>query len=167
MLVLVVIFVLILLYAWYIEPNRLQVSHQKVTASKQKSGSLRILFLSDLHIGYFTRSFFLRRKLARLLALHQQEPVDLIMLGGDFIDRNPRYLDLLGQFLAQFAAFKVPVLAVLGNHDYKSFANEVAPLLSLFAAHEIQVLRNQSTVVATSKGEVLVVGIDDLHQSAV
>lgn len=71
----------------------------------------RILFVSDLHLGALgTRH--LPRELASLAA---RERPDLILVGGDLVDRGRGLAPLRGLF-AEWSA-TAPTLAVPGNHD--------------------------------------------------
>jgi predicted MPP superfamily phosphohydrolase len=160
---------IIAIYSWYVEPNLLRIHYQSITTHhlKKRQESVRILFLSDLHVGFFTRSLFFRNKLRRLLRLHKVDPFDAVFLGGDLIDHNPKYLALLESFFPQLTAFEVPIIAVLGNHDYRAFHEDVAPLTEMLRRHGVKVLRNQSTLVHLKGRDILVVGIDDLHESEI
>ena len=154
-------------YAWWIEPARLQIRRQAVSdADAPLANPIRALWISDLHLSRWTRPRVLRAKINRLLRRHRRAPFDLLLFGGDFLDHSARYLPLLHHVLAQFASFGVPMLAVLGNHDYSSLSHDVAPLVDALEAHGVRVLRNQAVEITVGSQTLLVVGVDDLQNAA-
>lgn len=157
---------LALAYAWWVEPAWLSVTEQTVAdPDAPLANPVRILLVTDLHLGKYTRPRVLHAKIARLRRLHAREPFDLIMLGGDFIDLEPGHLPLLGDALGGFAAFGVPRFAVLGNHDHTSFPAGVAPLEACLRAHGVTVLRDQAARVTVGAQPLVIVGPDDLQEA--
>ena len=157
---------LLAIYCWWVEPSRLSVTDYVVADPDQPlANPIRVLLLTDWHVGRFTRSRVLRSKLSRLLRRHRRHPFDLVLLGGDFIDDDPRYLPLLADALRQFHAFHIPVLAVLGNHDYASFGRDLTPLIECLQARGISVLRNQAAAVQVGGQRLLVIGLNDLQEA--
>lgn len=76
---------------------------------------LTIVLASDLHLGYHNR----KAELARWVDLIRAEDPDLVLVGGDIIDRSLRPL-VEGQYAEEFHRIGAPVWAVLGNHEYYS-----------------------------------------------
>lgn len=70
-----------------------------------------LLYISDLHLGW-SRSNSIVRNLVHLAQTHAP---DLILLGGDLVDRK-RGLQLLTQAVQELSAI-APVGAISGNHD--------------------------------------------------
>jgi predicted MPP superfamily phosphohydrolase len=88
---------------------------QPITLSTKKplAQPLKIVMLSDLHIGYHNQV----TELNRWIALINREKPDLILIGGDIIDGHIRPLE--DQQMAQsFHRLTAPVVACLGNHEY-------------------------------------------------
>ncbi|HSY40528.1 MAG TPA: metallophosphoesterase, partial [Polyangia bacterium] len=79
---------------------------------------LRIAHLTDLHVGRIT-PFEVQRTAVEMT---NAERPDLVLLSGDFVCHSQLYLDQLAEVIRLFQA---PVIAVLGNHDYWSGADEV------------------------------------------
>ena len=74
---------------------------------------LRIVMMSDLHLGYHNQVDEFRR----WVELVNAEQPDLILIAGDIIDMNMR--PLIEQHVADvFRQLKAPVYACLGNHEY-------------------------------------------------
>lgn len=77
--------------------------------------SLKIVLLSDLHLGYHNRRAEFRKWVDRINAEH----ADLILVGGDIIDISVRPL-LEERVAEEFHRLNAPVYACLGNHEYYS-----------------------------------------------
>ncbi|HLK45465.1 MAG TPA: metallophosphoesterase, partial [Acidimicrobiales bacterium] len=78
---------------------------------------IRVAAVGDIHLGADAAGSY-RPKLAQL-----GEHADLLLLAGDLTKRGtPEEAALVADELADLP---VPVLAVLGNHDYESDANEL------------------------------------------
>lgn len=70
-----------------------------------------LLYISDLHLGWSRSSGIVRN----LISLAQTHLPDLILLGGDLVDRK-RGLELLTQAVQELSVI-APVGAISGNHD--------------------------------------------------
>jgi len=115
----------------------------------------RIAFLTDLHYSAVVPEWFLARAVATALAL---EP-DLILLGGDFLSHNRRYVAGLVELLKPLAA-PDGVFGVLGNHDHYVGAEIVRAALASAGVRE---LLNASVVVRRGDAELAVGGVGDLR----
>lgn len=76
---------------------------------------MKIVLLSDLHLGYHNR----RAEFARWVNMINAERPDIILIGGDVIDISVRPL-MEERVAEEFHKFKAPVYACLGNHEYYS-----------------------------------------------
>jgi len=154
------------IYCWWVEPARLAVTQYAVSDPDQPlANPVRVLLLTDWHLGRFTRPRVLHSKINRLLRRHRRRPFDLILLGGDFIDDDPRYLPLLSDALRQLRRLGIPTLAVLGNHDHTSFGEAITPLVECLRTRGVVVLRNQAAAVQVGAQRLLVIGLEDLQES--
>lgn len=117
---------------------------------------LRVAHLTDLHVGLLTPASKIRRAIQRAAA----ERPDLIALTGDYLCYSPKFVPLLGELAAELSDSGVPVVAVLGNHDY--WTDGEGARLALERAG-IGVLRNQHTELrfAARHATLDLVGIDD------
>jgi predicted MPP superfamily phosphohydrolase len=157
---------LLAVYCWWVEPARLRVTRYEVARPGQPlANPIRVLLLTDWHLGRWTRPRVLRSKMGRLLRRHRRRPFDLILLGGDFIDDDPHYLPLLSEALRPLRGFGIPILTVLGNHDHTSFGGDVTPLVECLRARGVRVLRNQGALVQAGAQRLLIVGLEDLQES--
>jgi len=114
---------------------------------------LRIAHLTDLHVGRIT-PFEVQRTAVEMT---NAEHPDLVLLSGDFVCHSQLYLDQLAEVIRLFQA---PVIAVLGNHDYWSGADEVEKALQHGGA---EVLRNRNTTITLRSERLQVVGLDDAY----
>jgi predicted MPP superfamily phosphohydrolase len=146
-----VIGALTLVYGSFIEPHRLTVRRYEIGPEGAK-GRLKIVFLSDLHIGPYKGRAWIERVVLKANALKP----DLILLGGDFLyDRSS---DITG--LEPFKRLTAPmgVFAINGNHD-GYFGTEA--VRAAFAAMGVPLLENRSAAVEGQGRRFAVVGIDD------
>jgi predicted MPP superfamily phosphohydrolase len=154
-------------YCWWLEPCRLSITRHAIADPQQPLETpVRVLLLTDWHLGRFTRPAVLRAKMARLRKAHDAQAFDLILLGGDYLDIDPEYLRLLTASLEALTQFGVPIYAVLGNHDYTSFAGNIQPVRACLESSGVFVLRNQAAAVMVRGQRLLIVGLDDLQESS-
>ncbi len=84
-----------------------------LTSSKPLPKPLKIVMLSDLHLGYHNE----RSEFARWVDIINGENPDLVMIGGDIVDFD--VVPLLEQNVAEeFHRIKAPIYACLGNHEF-------------------------------------------------
>lgn len=114
---------------------------------------LRIAHLTDLHVGRVTP---MAVQLAAVDLTNDEKP-DLVLLTGDFVCHSQRYLDRLEELVKRFDA---PVMAVLGNHDYWSGADEVRTALRRGG---VEILDNRHTIVGLRHQMLQIVGLDDAY----
>jgi len=112
---------------------------------------VRVVQLSDLHVGRNTDPALLESAVARVRAL---EP-DLVVMTGDYLNRSLTRAEALRRLAT---ALPKPCLATLGNHDYWSGADGVRAALRRAG---VQVLVNQSRRLRGPGWELTVVGVDD------
>ena len=120
-----------------------------ITTDKPLEKPLTIVLASDLHIGYHNR----KAELARWVDIFNTENPDLVLIGGDIIDRSLRPV-VEGNYAEEFLRIQAPVYTVLGNHEY--FSN-VAQAERFFQAAGIVLLKDS---VAHFKG-IDIIGRND------
>jgi len=114
---------------------------------------LRIAHLTDQHVGRITP---VEVQMAAIEMANAEKP-DLVLLSGDFVCHSQLYLDQLTQLMG---AFQAPVMAVLGNHDHWSGADEVRRALERGG---VEVLCNRHTTITLRHERLQVVGLDDAY----
>lgn len=99
----------------YIDAGRIRVKHLEIKTQQvlPESGKLRIVQISDVHVGIIIRGDSLKP----ILESVKQANPDILVSTGDLLDGE---LDNIMQDAAQFAAIKAKYgkFAVLGNHEY-------------------------------------------------
>ena len=122
-------------------------------AYTEQIAHLRVAHLTDLHVGRVT-PFEVQRAAVEMA---NAEHPDLVVLTGDFVCHSQLYLDQLEEVIG---GFRAPVIAVLGNHDYWSGAEEVERSLRRAGA---EVLRNRHTTITLQHERLQIVGLDDAY----
>jgi predicted MPP superfamily phosphohydrolase len=114
---------------------------------------LRLVQLSDIHIGRILRRPFAESLVRRVNAL---DP-DLIVITGDLVDGR---VDALGPQVEPFADLTAPlgVFFVTGNHDHYSDAD---PWVDKVRSLGIRVLRNQRVSLEHGSDAFELAGVDD------
>jgi predicted MPP superfamily phosphohydrolase len=115
---------------------------------------LRLLHLSDLHIGRQLRAPQLRRFVDRANGLG----ADAIVLTGDLFDFDPAFIEEGCRELSRLSA-PLGVYAVLGNHDVYTGAEAVARGLQRLTS--IHLLRNDWTWLERGGARLALLGVDD------
>lgn len=129
--------------------------HQKVrqplmlTTGKTLSRKMKVVMLSDLHLGYHNR----RSEFAKWVDKINEEKADLILVAGDIIDKNIQPLEEQ-EMHQEFLRLNAPVVACLGNHEY--YGGESNALL-FYKKADITLLRDSVTTV----GDLCIIGRDD------
>lgn len=110
--------------------------------------------LSDLHVGNFVGDYEFRRG----LELVRRARPDAIVLTGDLIDHDVRFLPELGRFV-RLLGEQAPVYAVMGNHDHYAGVEAVEHTLARAGA---EVLTNRHVQLGSGKDSFILAGLDDV-----
>ncbi len=92
--------------------NKMRQPIELIT-TKPLQRPLKIVMMSDLHLGYHNR----KAEFARWVKLVNTEKPDLILIAGDIIDVSVRPL-MEEKVWEEFRKLRAPVFACLGNHEY-------------------------------------------------
>jgi len=149
-------FVALVLAVGYIGSRRLVIRHVDVDVPGlgPSFDGLRIVQLSDLHIGPHTS----RRFLARIVEATRELAPDLVAVTGDLIDDRAEdvavYAKALRSMTAPLGVFMIP-----GNHDVYAGWDEVEPALR--AAEIGTVLVNETHLIRRGMDTLALVGTGD------
>ena len=113
---------------------------------------LKILHLSDMHIGPYVQLADLEALLARVV----QAAPDLIAITGDVCDHNPDYLATLR--LIESVPTRLGTYASLGNHEYM---RGIRRIRRNFDKTEIPLLVNEGLAVPVGAATLYLGGVDD------
>lgn len=130
----------------------------ELTTDKRLERPVKVVMMSDLHIGYHNR----RKELARWVNMINAEHADLILIAGDIIDGSMRPL-IEENMASELRRLNAPVYACLGNHEYFSGEPQAQ---KFFADAGITLLRDSMVSV----GQLCIIGRDDrsrLHRRSV
>ncbi len=145
---------LLLFWAYFIEPNFLKV--KKYQIKNPHLSGLKVVFASDFHVSPKQKDF-LRKTVYKI---NQQNP-DIVFLGGDFVKGHRKSSSLPPEQIADELGnirSKYGVFAVLGNHDWWYNGEEVEAALR---NNGISVLNNKNIQINTPDFNFFVAGIDD------
>ena len=118
--------------------------------------TLKILQLSDLHLENISISP------TELFEKLKDEPIDLIALTGDYLDRKwtiPKlgpYLKVLNKLNPKYGIY-----AVLGNHDYVLRKKNLNKLTAVLEQHNCRILKNENESIFVKGTRINIIGIDD------
>lgn len=112
-----------------------------------------IIQISDIHVGNLMGEATLRRGLDRVMA----QQGDLIVVTGDIIDHEAKYIPLGARMFGRLSA-RAGVYCIPGNHDHYTGANEV---MDAFGRAGLVTLVNRHVVVPGSDGALVLAGVDD------
>ena len=123
---------------------------QELTITTDKvTKPVRIVLISDLHLGYHNR----RNELHRWVDIINEEKPDITLIAGDIIDGSLRPLKEQRMF-EEFQRLHAPVYACLGNHEY--YSGEPGAL-QFYEQAGIHLLRDSMVVV----NDICIIGRDD------
>lgn len=125
--------------------------HVHLTTLDPAHDGLRIVQLSDLHIGNGVPD---GRIMCAVREVNALQP-DLVVLTGDYVTNRRDPLRRVPELLEPLQA---PRVAVLGNHDYWSGAGELHDGLERIG---VNVLQNENTSVRLKGVDFNVIGVDD------
>ena len=144
-------------FAVWTARGRLVLSQVRVPLERLAPGvsGLRIVQISDLHIGARIGESFLRRVVDRVNALRP----DVVAITGDLVDGPVHVVE---QALRPLADLDAPlgVYFVTGNHEYYWGARESVRMVEQLG---LTVLHNEHRVVERDGGAVVIGGMPDLH----
>ncbi|WP_349407333.1 metallophosphoesterase [Pseudalkalibacillus sp. SCS-8] len=134
---------------------KLEKVHIKKKQAKPLTG-LNVLQISDMHLENISVSP------EELYDRLKEEPIDLIALTGDFLDRKrtlkklPSYLDIFQKLNPKHGIY-----AVFGNHDYVLKGKHFEQLEKTLQNHGCITLRNEHKQIVMNGVKMNIIGIDD------
>ena len=141
-----------LAYAYWVEPERIEITHHTIGHFNESERSIRVVQLSDLHLQTVGP-----RERAVAAEVIRLKP-DLIVLSGDVIDRYEA-LDELDSFL--YLLKGVSKVAVLGNWEYWADVDLKALRAIYEGKHGGKLLVNAHTVYRFGARSLQVLGLDE------
>ena len=154
---LILIGIVTILYATFIEPDLLRVIHYDFPHSKIQAQPIKVVQFSDTHIG----DFFTIEELQKVVDKINEQEADLVLFTGDLMDDASVYqgsIEEIGTVLSNIQS-KFGNYAVFGNRDYGGGAERFYEELMESAGFHV-LLNNHETI--TVNGTTLsLFGADD------
>ena len=154
---LILIGIVTILYAMFIEPDLLRVIHYDFPHSKIEGQPIKVVQFSDTHIG----DFFTTEELQKVVDKINEQEADLVLFTGDLMDDASVYqgsIEEIGTVLSNIQS-KFGNYAVFGNRDYGGGAERFYEELMESAGFHV-LLNNHETI--TVNGTTLsLFGADD------
>jgi len=153
--VILLLLVLAFIYAW-IEPYWLEIKEVNIIDSDVPASfdGTKIVFLTDIHHG----PFFSKDRVGRLVDQVNKLNPDLVLLGGDYVYKESKYIEPLFEELKHIKA-PLGKFGVLGNHDHWVGAD-----LTRKSAHQAKVtlLDNQAVWINKKDDRIKIGGVGDI-----
>jgi uncharacterized protein len=149
---------LLVVYSFYVEPHKIQVTHQKLYSPKLRSKKpLRVLHLGDLHVEHITR------RERQLLAEIERLKPDLILFSGDVLNLSfrtdpaavQRARSIMQQWTAPLGSFGVSGSPAVDLKDVFPAVMKDLP---------VQWLRDQKVTITHDDCPIDIVGVSCTHR---
>lgn len=147
---------MMILYGIICEPYTLKITRYYLKNNELKG--VKIVYATDFHVGPFVWE---KWRLKRVIKEINQQRGDLVILGGDYINRHGKKSTMKPQQIAKYLEqIEVPKVAVLGNHDSYYGKEDVKRALENVG---IKVLENKNVKLKLKNKEVTVAGVADYN----
>lgn len=157
LIVIAIFFIVILVYS-YFETYLLRVRHLDFNSMDipEQFDECKIIFVSDIHHGPY---YSIKRVSSLVNKINRMNP-DIVLLGGDYIYFNDRYIEPVFKELATIKP-KIFFGGVLGNHDHWE-SSELVKLNMDNAG--ISCLDNASFWIEKDSAKIKIGGVGDLFE---
>ncbi len=157
------IVLLLTFYGSFVEPKIITSKEYPIKFGQTiQNENIRLIVLTDLHLGNYKSAFFLNRIVKKVIKLQP----DIVILGGDYVDGKINSTELLFPLSKISSLF--PTFAVMGNHEYNQgffadpkFQDLSANTRTFFFENNITVLDNNCQVVTVKNQKINIAGIID------
>ena len=157
---LIVFLILLATLSWpFLEPWMLETETVVLTHSDLPSDirNLRIVYLSDIHAGFFFSEARVSALIQRINALN----ADLVLLGGDYAQDSTGAIAFFEQLPTIHSRYGV--YAVTGNHDRTVPEGNVTRLRTAMQNAGVTPLINEVVRVRIGASDIVLAGIDDVN----
>jgi predicted MPP superfamily phosphohydrolase len=137
------------------DANSIQTTKIKVVKKSLPSvlDGFKIVFISDIHAGYYTG----RKKLKNLISRVNELKPDLILIGGDFITVGNKYIELAAEEISRLKS-EYGVYSCIGDHENwaygKNYSLSVREIRKAFAEKGIEILDNENILLPIDSAEI-------------
>jgi len=163
----VLIFTILLLYAYFIEPNRLVVRNKTIEIEgwNRSFEGFRVVMVSDIHGG---SNYISPEKIRFIVTKINEQDADIVVILGDFVSHRREKVPIserslkmpIEKIVNNLKGIKAAdgVFAVLGNHDVWYDDKLVYSELERVG---IKVLENEVSTIEKNGEELLILGLKD------
>lgn len=150
----------VLMYARYIEPERVQLNPVTLTLPRlaPRFQGFRLVHLSDIHLEDWRNP----KRLEHIVELVNAQEADLVAITGDFLSHYaPR--EVPGRLVEALSRLEASegIVAVLGNHDYLSDPELVRRCLRQSGIVELD---NEVLTLRRAESVLHLAGVDDVME---
>lgn len=158
----------IIVYAIFKAVYHFKIHHHKIRFNNlpESFEGLKIVQISDLHIGGFNYRFKILERAVKLI--NELEP-DLILFTGDLVNNYAWELigweNVLNKLVAKKGKY-----AVLGNHDYGDYSqwdsdkekeDNFNKIKQFYKKINFQLLLNQSDIIEVNHEKIAIIGVEN------
>ncbi len=158
----------VILYAIFKALYRFKIHrlHVKITSLPTSIENLKLIHISDLHLGSFNFRYHI---LDRAVNLINQEKPDFIFFTGDLVNNFAWELKGWAEVMGKLKA-KKGKFAVLGNHDYgdysswdspKSKKNNFESIKYFYKKIGFLLLLNEANIIIHKDQEIAILGVEN------
>ncbi len=143
-------------YSWLLE-RRFSVAEISISPARwpKKIPRLKVLLLTDIHVGIFLKPALLSDIIGSLMELQP----DLVAIAGDIVTGQSSDLNGFLPALAPLALASLGAWFCYGNHDY--YGGDPDTIRNNLSSIGITTLKNESVVVTHGNCSLVLGGIDD------
>ncbi|MBW9156755.1 metallophosphoesterase [Clostridium tagluense] len=144
------------IYTTFIERNLLIVKRHNVTINKNGKEELKVVQITDIHLGQFYNLDQLEKVVQKINGLN----ADIVVFTGDLIDNASTYDEIynVADTLKKIKC-RIGKYAIYGNHDYGGGA--VRYYDDIMNKGGFKVLKNEGTSILFKDKHVRIFGADD------
>ena len=145
--------IILMVWGWlntYFGPR---LKFTQTSLKKDSSTELKILQISDLHVGLFIQDSYVKKVINKF----KSQEIDLLVMTGDMVDTLVKGSCKEFERLLKLD-FKFGKYLVLGNHEYYWGANE---WVEYFKKYNVKVLQNSGEEIKVESKNVWIAGVND------
>ena len=133
--IILIILSLLFIYARFVEPKMLLTNEYKINVGFKA----RYALISDIHLGVYNDERILEKTVKKINNLKN---IDAVLIAGDLLYEAK--VENIEKLFSSLKEIKIPIYAVLGNHDYVHHQRkEVKELEKVFKELNIKILKNE------------------------
>ena len=157
-----VLILILLILAWpLLEARLLNTERVKLKADQlpAEANNLRIVYLSDIHYGFWFSDGDLNRLVSRINSLRP----DLVLFGGDYATDHQTAVEFFKKLRSgEKIRSRYGVFGVIGETDRGESDYDLAELTEAMANADVEPLVNRSVPVHIGAARIYIAGLDDV-----